>query len=177
MVSHSGSINDTLTRVSFLPRDEIGVFVVTNIAGPKGGYFLDTVRYRAFDQLLGLSSVPWSRRFKTRHAKSVAQEKRQKKKWVPPKEKKPPSKRLAEYAGEYDEPAYGRLTIEHHRGALRMTFHDETSRLAHWDVDSFRKCRNADGEPPHVTFRQNRAGNVSSAAVKLGGLEIAFRKR
>ena len=177
MVSHSGSINGTLTRASFLPRDGIGVFVVTNIAGPKGGYFLNTVRYRAFDTLLGLSTVPWSRRFRARHAKSVAQEKRQKRKSAPPKEKKPPSKRLAEYAGEYHEPAYGLLTVEHHRGALRMTFHGEAARLAHWDGDSFKKCRNAEGAPPHLTFRQNRPGDISAVAVKLGELDIVFRKR
>lgn len=94
-----------------------------------------------------------------------------------------PAHRLDEYAGEYEHPSYGTLTVSRDAsGSLEAVLRGVTLTLEHWHYETF--CGH--GEAPASSelklfflFETNMKGDVDRVAVPLTpqGSEIVFTKR
>jgi CubicO group peptidase (beta-lactamase class C family) len=135
-LQHGGNIDGFSAMVALLPRDQVGVAVLTN----RGGTPLPEVVARTVaDRLLELPALDWSGRLKTRvDTARKAGEKARGKLDLLRKAGTRPTHAWEEYAGEYEHPAYGRVTVAVERGGgLRGTFHAIPMKLVHWHYDTF----------------------------------------
>src|SRR5215510_7136094 len=96
-LAHSGGIDGFTSQVRFLPKDQLGVVVLTNSSSPASGL----IASNAVDRLLGLSEAPWAQRAKDDAAKArEAQAKAKSEDEAKRKKDAPPTHALRDYAGQ-----------------------------------------------------------------------------
>ncbi len=176
-VHHGGSIDGFKALVTFLPRDGIGVVVLTNLNGTS---VPEMIALNVFDRLLGLDQVPWSARYKEMRDKRRAEA--EKRKAEPDKDRKTgtrPSHPLGDYAGEYTHPAYGTLTVTVDGEGLRAKRWDTEYTAAHYHYDVF-ELSNTESAASKLkaAFGFDVKGNVVSVSVPLapGVKDIVFTR-
>jgi CubicO group peptidase (beta-lactamase class C family) len=102
LVHHGGNIDGFSLLLSFLPQDDMGVVVLTNLNGTP---YPAIVTYQVYDRLLGLPPVDWNARFLERDQKARASEAEAKAKgYTPRRTGTHPSHDLADYVGDYENP-------------------------------------------------------------------------
>ncbi len=128
LVFHPGVIDGYAGMISFMPGEGLGMIVLTNLSGRNPVPRI--VTYAAYDRLLGLETLPWIERFEaleTGHGKAEkpAAAARRAGTARPPRD-------AASYAGDYHNPAYGRITIRPTGdGRLNGKLHDIRFTLVH----------------------------------------------
>ena len=164
MLQHGGNIDGFSALVSLLPRDRIGLVVLTNLNGTA----LPTVlALSAYDRLLGLDPIDWSARYRTiQQRMEAAREKGEEREDIDRKKGTHPSHPLQDYAGVYANPAYGRLRVDFEGGRLRASLHGLASGLEHWHYDVFRATE-TELEGTKLTFRTNVRGDIDRVQVPL----------
>ena len=116
---HGGDLPGFHSQVSFLPKDKLGVIVF--VIGDHCASLYNTVSYNVYERLLGLDQTPWSERLLDRRLKSKkAGTEARAKAGADRVPNTKPSHALADYAGEYEHPAYGVLKVELKDGALQI---------------------------------------------------------
>jgi CubicO group peptidase (beta-lactamase class C family) len=163
VVHHGGSIDGFYFLNAFLPNDNLGVVVLSNLGGSplvwiSMGYILDMV--------LGLDPV-WEKlsveRFndaKKEEAEAKDKEKEEEAERV--KDTKP-SHPLDAYVGEYEHPAYGVIAIELKDNALQGKHFSFDFKLDHWHYDVFKPSDHL----PKVMFLTNLKGDVDGLSVAM----------
>jgi CubicO group peptidase (beta-lactamase class C family) len=129
VVSHGGGWIGWSTLMTMLPERDVGVAVFTNRdASPVP----DILTNYVFDRVCGRELVPWLDRHRERRRKAVAQldADRQARK-ASRRANTRPSHELADYAGDYDHPGYGRMTITHTGNELKWAYRGMLEPLAH----------------------------------------------
>ncbi len=178
MVQHSGGIDGFNALVTFLPQKNIGAVILLNRVGTA---LLQVIAYNVFDRLLGLDQAPWNQRFLEDQKKGESSREDAKKKgYTVRREGTRPSHALAEYAGEYEHPGYGRARIETEGNGLKLTYNRLSTPLNHFHYDVFE----APEDPLNplqrtlVSFATNLQGGVDSVAIPLepNVSEIIFRR-
>jgi CubicO group peptidase (beta-lactamase class C family) len=181
-VQHGGNLDGFSLKLSFLPNDGIGVVVLTNLDGTP---LRDIVPYAVYDRLLGLDSINWVQRFREIERKARDQElNADKKGFTGRKEGTHPSHDLAEYAGEFEHPGYGKLTIRvEGTGDARMLFlklNDVERPLEHFHYDTFQVPENPldPFEKLRVTLPTDAQGELSRVEANLEASvkEIQFKR-
>ena len=114
-------------------RDKAGITVLTNLA--VGGESL-SIRNSLLDILLGLPKRNWPADFKRLNA-AVKKEARETKAKEARHTRTRPTRALDAYVGEYEDPAYGKLTVSMPDGALRMEYGEAKYNLKHFHFDTF----------------------------------------
>lgn len=179
-VHHGGAIDGFQGLVSFFPDDGIGVVVLTNL----GGNPLPTIVARQVsDRLLGLERIDWNGRYLKRW--NVAEKADDLAKQAAGDERRTgtsPAHPLEEYAGDYDHPAYGSITIARKDEALAARFHEIPIRLGHWHYETFRgevEDKAVSEARLFFEFHTDVHGEIDSLAVPLEPMvePIVFRKR
>lgn len=162
-VHHAGNTIAFSADVALLPQDGIGVTVLTNEPGsPVPSLVINHV----LDLMLGLEPIDW---IGEADDLSAAQEVIQHMQTTTAgrREGTSPSHDLAEYAGVYHHPGYGRLVIELADDQLVATYYDATFDLVHWHFDQFR------GTPPDLPlditffFDTDGSGEISSVRATM----------
>lgn len=181
-VSHGGNLDGFSAQLSFLPNDGIGVVVLTNLDGTS---LRDLVPYYVYDRLLGLGDIDWVRRFLDIERKGREQElSADKQGYTGRKTGTHPSHGLADYAGEFEHPGYGKLAVRV-AGAgdgahLMMKLNDVERPLEHFHYDTFQVPPNPlDAfEKLRITFPTDPQGEIStaSATLELNVRDIVFRR-
>lgn len=170
---HGGAIDGFLSQVAMLPKDKVGVVVLTNCT-PNRLY--DVIAYQVFDRFLGLEPVDWNKRKheETDKAKE-AQEKAKKESDAARKKDTKPAHAIAEYAGKYEHPGYGSLTINEDAGALKVSYNSRSSPLRHYHFDVF-EASGDDLEGTKFTFLLSAKGDVDRVTVPMqaGVADIVF---
>jgi CubicO group peptidase (beta-lactamase class C family) len=165
MLSHGGGIDGFTARVTFMPRDNIGMVIFTNMSDtPLPGI----VAYNAYDHLIGLDQVPWNKRVKERRDK--AKEKAEKDKKEKDKDRKlntKPSHPLEDYAGDYEHPGYGIVTIKKEGNQLKGVFNSISFDVKHYHYDIFEMSNEFFDMTEKVSFFTDNKGNISSLSVQL----------
>jgi dihydroorotase/N-acyl-D-amino-acid deacylase len=172
LVWHSGSLDGYSLLLSFLPREKIGVLVLTNLSGNRPVPVC--VTRNILDRLLELDPVDWVARCKTldRQAERNGAESRRKAE-AARKTGTRPAHVPAEYAGTYAHPAYGSLTIETDHGGLRLAWRGGSAPLVHYHYDVFQTDvdeDSADDNPvpkARVSFLTNGEGIVHQLTMPL----------
>jgi CubicO group peptidase (beta-lactamase class C family) len=140
VASHTGGLPGFVSQVALVPEERLGVVVLTN--QEETGAF-EAVRYRVFDEYLGVPEPPvdWIAAFRKR-----AEGERKKadeavaKATASRDAASRPSLPLARYAGRYRDPWYGEVTIAEESGRLALTMTRTPGMVAdleHWQHDTF----------------------------------------
>jgi hypothetical protein len=165
--------------VSFLPRDNAGIVVLTNT--DKGGdWFCPVIVYNVLDRILGLPQVPWSKRFKERDEE--AQKKAEEEKKKQDQDRKPntkPSHDFEDYTGEYENPGYGILTIKKEGEQLTAALNDLDLKVRHYHYDIFEfSFENPGFEKIKAHFHMDVKGNITrvSLPLQVGVKDIEFTR-
>jgi CubicO group peptidase (beta-lactamase class C family) len=161
-VGHEGGWIGWGTLMAMLPDRGVGVVILTN---RDTSPVEEILAYAIFDRVCGKDPIPWLDRFRTRTRQFVAQRKIDRQARVGTrKPETQPSHALPEYAGEYEHPAYGRITIEITDDTLRWRYRGLSGPLVHRHYDVFEVPENPAAElsPNRLTimFLYDREGNI-----------------
>jgi CubicO group peptidase (beta-lactamase class C family) len=136
---HTGGANGFVTNVCFVPEENLGLAVLTNQDNQS---FFEALRYQLLDAYLGVPYVDRSRQLylltqpgRNETAADVAKLAAR----VNPKAKLP--RKLTAYAGTYEHPLYGPMTVEvkGKQLLLRFSHHPKlTAMLDYMDGEQFR---------------------------------------
>ncbi len=167
LLHHGGNIDGFSAMVSFLPRDNMGLVVLTNLNGTFLPY---AVMFNIYDRLLGLDQKPWAQRFKEIIDKMKAEaEKAQKEADKDRQLNTKPSHPLEDYAGEYAHPGYGTVSVLKDGDGLKARYNGRDFTLSHYHYDVFdlKDPQEPEGGAIKVTFGLDIKGNIMTAAVQL----------
>jgi len=196
-VHHGGNIDGFSTIVSFVPREGVGVVALANLNGTA---LPEIVARQVTDRLLGLAPIDWSARLLQRREAARKVEKAGKAKGN--EERKAgtrPAHALDEYAGDYEHPAYGVIsvtrpatpaapaklakgTVPPPPPAMRASFHGIAMALEHWHFETWKATP---AEPSiseqtlFVQFHDSVKGDVDRLTTNLEPAvsEIVFTKK
>ena len=179
VVWHTGGHIGWSTLMTMLPDRGVGVAVFTN-RDPNP--VTEILANYVFDRVCGKEPIPWLDRLRERRRKFVAQLEidRQARK-AARRLNTLPSHDLADYAGDYDHPGYGRITITHAEGQLNWAYRGMSEPLAHRHYDTF-ELPEAHGRllPDRlaISFSTDREGNIAGLAAPFEPLvkDIVFTR-
>jgi CubicO group peptidase (beta-lactamase class C family) len=176
LTSHGGDLDGFHSQISFMPRERIGVIVF--VIGDHCASLYDTVSYNIYERLLGLSQTPWSERLleirkKAKKAGTEARGKAGAERVAGTK----PSHALADYAGEYEHPAYGILKIGIKDGQLQFVFHRIRFPLTHFHYDRFDTPNDERFGLWSVNFGTNPQGDIDKIVMSLDEAEAVFTRK
>ena len=167
LVWHNGGVDGFISQVAFLPRENAGLVILSNLNGNPvpGIVYLNIV-----DRLLGLDQVDWNKRTKDEIAKGKAEDEKARKE--ADKDRKPdtrPSHPLADYAGEYENPGYGTLSVVKDGDGLKLKMPLLEGPLSHYHYDVFELKAMILGQEQNskVYFATDLKGNIASLSVQL----------
>jgi CubicO group peptidase (beta-lactamase class C family) len=149
-VSHGGAIDGFRVHLTLLPREKIGFALLCNRHNTRMNLALSNA---LVDRLLGLPEIDWNAYF---HRLVRAEEMEAKTKadvlaaGRRPGEK--PSRPLSDYAGEYEQPAYGRAAVTFENGGLVWAWGKFRLPMTHYQGDTF-EVTDERLSDPLVTFR------------------------
>jgi len=159
LIHHGGGIDGFSSYISFMPRENLGIVVLAN---SNCGSLPMAVTYRAYDQLLGLDQIPWSKRLLEEYSKAIEQFKKQQK--INDKDRKlntKPTHSLEQYAGDFENPGYGIISIKKEKDQLDAVYNSITYPLKHYYYDIF-ELTDALGRENKVFFLMDEKGNIRS---------------
>ncbi|MEW6456679.1 MAG: serine hydrolase [Acidobacteriota bacterium] len=165
MISHGGGIDGFTALVTFMPRDKIGVVILTNMSGTP---IPEIIACNVYDRFLGLDQIPWNKRIKDEVAK--AKEEAEKAKKDKDKDRKPdtkPSHPLEEYAGDFEHPGYGVVSIRKEGDDLKATFNSMSFSVKHYHYDIFELTDDSTGSTKLASFSTDIKGNISSVSIQM----------
>jgi CubicO group peptidase (beta-lactamase class C family) len=173
LVEHGGGIDGFTTSTSFLPFDNIGVFVVNNAASQISGQ----IALYATDLMLDLEPID-------RYAKMKANQKKAKEGESEKKEEERingtrPTHSLKDYAGQYEHPGYGMFSIEFKDESLSGKYNMFDFELEHFHYDVFQTTDEIAFGKMKLSFTSNLKGDINKLKVQLEPAvdEIVFTKK
>lgn len=173
---HGGALPGFYSQVSFLPNDKIGAIVF--VIGAHSSPLTNIISYNVYERLLGMDQTPWSQRQLARRlaGKKAATEARAKAgaDRVPNTK---PSHPLADYAAEYENPAYGILKIDLKGDQLQFGFHALHFPMSHYHYDRFDTPDDEQDGKYSVNFRTDPQGDIHEAAISLDEAEVVFTRK
>jgi Domain of unknown function (DUF3471)/Beta-lactamase len=184
VVWHAGGFTGTNALMMMLPDRGVGLAVLAN-NGMTPLFAPHILANYVFDRVCGKAPAPWLDRFRERRRKLVAQQEIDRR--APKASRRPairPGRDLADYAGDYEHPGYGRITITHAEGKLHWSFRGMSAPLVHRHYDTF-ELPEAPESPGGLlpgqlalSFSTDREGNVASVAVPFEPLvqDIVFTR-
>jgi hypothetical protein len=159
-----------------MPQDHIGVIVfeIGNHTQP----LYNIVSFNVYERLLGMSLTPWSeRRLEIRLKDKKADTEARSKSGEGRVPNTKPSHQLADYAGVYDNPAYGAMTIGLKADQLQFDFHKIRMPMTEFHYDRFDTPDDEEDGKWSVNFRTNPQGDVDQAVMSLDEAEAVFVRK
>jgi CubicO group peptidase (beta-lactamase class C family) len=166
-VAHGGNIDGFSAGFAFLPNDQIGVAVLTNLDGTP---LPQAIAYNIYDRMLGLEQVPWSKRYLDLELKGKQGEQEAKDKgYTPRKSGTHPSHELKDYAGDYSNPGYGVASIAPDGDGFKLALNKVARSLKHYHYDVFEVPDNPqdDFAKLKVMFFSDLSGEISTLSMPL----------
>jgi hypothetical protein len=176
MTYHGGDLPGFHSQVSFMPNDKIGVIVF--VIGDHSAPLYNVVSYNVYERLLGMDQTPWSqRRLQQRLASKKAGTEARAKAGADRVPNTRVSHALADYVGDYENPAYGILKIGLHSDALLFGFHEFQFPMNHFHYDRFDTPDDEQYGKFSVNFRTNPQGDIDNAVISLDEAEVIFTRK
>lgn len=173
---HGGDLPGFHSQVSFMPHERIGVIVL--VIGDHAAPLYNVVTYNVYERMLGMDQTPWSERRLAMRLKSKQAGKEARAKAggdrVPDTK---PSHPLADYAGDYENPAYGVMKIAVKDNQLQFDFHKIRMPMTHFHYDRFDTPDDERDGKWSVNFGTNPQGDVDQAVMSLDEAEAVFTRR
>jgi CubicO group peptidase (beta-lactamase class C family) len=176
LASHGGDLPGFHSQISSMPYDSIGVIVF--VIGDQGAPLYDIISYNIYERLLGLDQTPWSERElkDQKEIKKIGKEGRSKSGSDRIAGTKP-SHQLPDYAGQYENPAYGIINISMIDTALSFDFHGMKLPLKHYHYDRFDTPDDEQYGLFSLNFTINPQGDVDGLFVSLDENQTTFHKK
>ncbi len=176
LTDHGGDLPGFHSQVSFMPNDKIGVIVF--VIGDHAAPLYNVVSYNVYERLLGMDLTPWSDRLlKQRLADKKAGTQARAKAGGDRVPNTQPSHALADYVGDYENPAYGILKIGLQGDQLQFNFHEFQFPMSHFHYDRFDTPDDELYGKFSVNFQTNPQGDIGTAAISLDQAEVIFTRR
>jgi CubicO group peptidase (beta-lactamase class C family) len=173
---HGGDLPGFHSQISFMPNDKIGVIVL--VISDHSAPLYNAVSYNVYERLLGVDQTPWSqRRLQQRLANKKAGTEARAKAGGDRVPNTKPSHALADYAGEFENPAYGILKIGLKDGALQFGFHEFQFPMSHFHYDRFDTPDDEEYGRFSVNFRTDPQGDIENAVISLDEAEVVFTRK
>jgi CubicO group peptidase (beta-lactamase class C family) len=173
---HGGDLPGFHSQISFMPQDSIGVIVFE--IGNQGQPLYNIITYNIYERLLGMSQTPWSERRLKEHLqeKQASREARQKKS-VGQIKGTHPSHPLGDYAGQFENPAYGIIRIDRKDSVFQFTLHKIVLPLQHFHYDRFDTPNDEENGQYSLNFYTNPQGDIDRFVVSLDENEATFTRK
>ena len=175
-IYHGGLYNGYISWVDFLPDQDIGVVVLTNM---YYHHFHSNLAYQVYDGYLDLEEVDHhSREISGCGAAFAAWRKNHAEFWDNADPDSLPAHRLKEYAGVYSNPLYGQVAIGFHGDGLNMTFESGiVLTLQHYSGESFATgSADISFDQQILVFESSEDGTVNSFTASFDGVEVRFER-
>lgn len=176
LVEHGGNIDGFSSLVSFLPKEKTGVVVLSTSLNIVGYVIVRDI----YDRLLGLEERDWNLHYKNVFAEIMEMFSASGGAKEEPKPSTSPSLPLADYAGVYEHPAFGRVEVTVDNEKLTAYFQSGlTSELEHFHFDVFKGTTSDFWLPAiSVRFHLGDDGTVDNLSMPLqeGVSDIVFRR-
>jgi len=160
LVHHGGGIDGFISLLSFMPTEKLGMIVLTNLSGNNP---VPTIVMRGvYDRVLELDPVDWMGRVREQQAE--AEETEEEGEEVAGRvEGTSPSHDLEDYAGNYEHPGYGVISVEVDGEQLRANYTSFSATLEHVHYDVFEAPENpvVAFSGFQVVFRYNKRGEIT----------------
>ncbi len=173
---HGGDLPGFHSQISFMPNEHIGVivFVIGNHLAP----LYNPISYNIYERLLGMEQTPWTdRQLNIRLKNKQAGKEARSKAGAGRVANTQPSHPLADYVGEYENPAYGILKIGLKDNNLQFDFHKLHFGMTHFHYDRFDTPDDEEDGMWSVNFATNPQGDIDKATMSLDENEAMFTRR
>ncbi|HTY59812.1 MAG TPA: serine hydrolase, partial [Bacteroidota bacterium] len=173
---HGGDLPGFHSQVSSMPYDSIGVvlFVIGDHAAP----LYNIISYNIYERLLGLDQTPWSRRGLDDRMKGKQAGKEARAKAGASRVRGTlPSHPLGDYAGEFENPAYGVMSVTLKDTALVMDFHHMVLPLSHFHYDRFDSPDDEQYGLWSLNYLTSPQGDIDRIVTSLDEGEVTFVRR
>ena len=173
---HGGDLPGFHSQISFMPNDKIGVIVLVQTDHSAPLY--NIISYNVYERLLGMDQTPWSQRqLQQRLANKKAATESRTKAGADRVPNTKPSHALGDYAGEYENAAYGILKIGLQGDQLQFGFHEFHFPMSHFHYDRFDTPDDEQYGKFSVNFRMNPQGDIDSAVMSLDQADAVFTRK
>lgn len=135
-VSHGGVISGYRSTISIMPKDSLGVIVLTNTV--QGTPMAGAVVNGTYDRLLQLGDTPWTKKYRVESRKAFDKGLKalDSLKGLQVKNTSP-SHKLSEFAGDFENKAYGKVSLTLDQDHLQFKFRIWNLPLEHFHYDQF----------------------------------------
>lgn len=146
ITAHTGSIDGYYSNLTFLPSENIAVYMVHN--SEPAGSLRSVMALPIIDRLLNLTYTNWSERYMMDYLKQRSDQKRAKDSVNATRVKNTfPSHPLKDFTGIYSNPIYGDINIDLADNQLILAFRRQRAILNHFHYDQFVTDEESKGNP------------------------------
>ncbi len=164
MIHHGGNIDGFSAFVAFMPSDNLGIVVLTNI---NGTLFPEAVAFTAFDRFLSEEATDWNERLLAAWSQfEKGEEEAAKAEETTRKKGTKPSHPLEDYTGTYSDLGYGSVEVARDGKTLRGTYNGIDIDLEHWHYDVFRSTSEP-AEGLKLEFLTNVGGDIDRVSIPM----------
>jgi len=163
-VCHGGGIDGFISSTGFLPKEKIGVVVLTN--SDSGMMFAESLAEAILDQTLGLAKDDWMAKVKERDEKiksslkSSLQGNHETDR--DPSVVSGTARPFSDYVGEFEHPGYGTIQVHKEGDNLILSYQTLSISLAHRCYDHFSgEWLESSGMAFNCSFVRDRFGEIS----------------
>ncbi|MBL8271862.1 serine hydrolase, partial [Steroidobacter sp.] len=173
---HGGDLPGFHSQISFMPAERLGVIVFA--IGEHTQELPDPIGYHIYERLLDLQPTPWSERLLADRANEKAAGNQPRVQSGEPRVRNTrPSHALADYAGEYEHPAYGVVRIDLSGKRLAFDFHGVSGPLSHVHYDRFDTADEEGQARYSMNFFGNSLGVIDKVTMSLDESDVTFVRR
>ena len=174
-VEHGGGIDGFVSSVCLLPKDSIGIVVLTNYDNAQ---ITDVIRNTLIDKLLGLEEIDWHKKLFEQYKKSEEDQEKARTEDAGRLEGTNPSFPLKDYEGIYKNPAYGSINIKLSDGQLIATRKPFEFKLNHYHLDIF-EGKDEVADKQKFVFHYNIKGEIDRLTMNIqpGVSDIEFTRK
>lgn len=167
LIHHGGNIDGFSSLVSFIPDEGVGAVVLTNL---NSTFMTYVVTFDLYDRLLGLGLVDWGPRLKGEFDTLLAAaDKAKEKSETDRRPDAPPSHPLADYAGNYEHPAYGPFGVTLEGDHLVAHYNQFDLPMAHYHYDIFDVKFELEDMELKASFATDVQGRIASVSLPMEG--------
>jgi CubicO group peptidase (beta-lactamase class C family) len=165
---HGGGWPGWGARMTLVRDFGIGIAILTN---RNPSEVLGMLTWYMIDRLRGREPIDWRERLGKRREQAIAQVRADKNAWEKVRHTNTrPAHDLAAYAGGYEHPAYGLMSIEEQGGELHWSWRGMFAAMTHRHYETFELPEVPDRLLPDrlaITFLTDREGNIVSLSAPL----------
>jgi len=174
-VNHGGNIDGFSSYISFLPEENIGIVLLSNL---NEVFFILPIIYSIYDRLLGYENTDWNKRMKDELSKMMnSMQNANEAAENPQKEGTKLSHPIEDYTGSFENPGYGIIKIEREGENLKLIYNDIEYILKHKCYDVF-IIKVLERLTLTVTFNCDSSGNINCVSIPFeqSVKEITFKR-